>query len=122
MGTPAECEAREVVLLEHYTCMVDMECKAMIEMIQQHVIPAAKNAGVGDVAILEKEVQALEAALKQVVDAESPQKAAALARTLRLETMEKTREACDAVEALVPPSLWTLASYRDLLFLDSHKF
>jgi len=120
--TPAECEARQTVLLEHYTGMVDMECKAMVEMIQQHVIPSAKNAAVGDVASLEKEVQLLTAALNEVENAESPQKAAALARTLRLETMETTRAACDAVEALVPPNLWTLASYRELLFLDSHKF
>jgi len=119
--TPAECEAREIVLLEHYTGMVDMECKAMIEMIQQHVIPSAKAAGVGNVAELQKQVEVLEAALKEVLGTDSPQKSAALARTLRLETMEKSREVCDAVEALVPPSLWTLASYRDLLFLDSHK-
>ena len=40
---------------------------------------------------------------------------------LRLETMEEIRKKCDAVEAMVPPQLWSLATYKDLLFLDSHQ-
>jgi glutamine synthetase len=32
--------------------------------------------------------------------------------------MVDIRKVCDAVEALVPPSLWTLATYKELLFLD----
>ena len=27
---------------------------------------------------------------------------------------------CDEAESLCPPSLWTLASYAELLFLDTH--
>jgi glutamine synthetase len=119
--TAVECEARELVLLEHYTGMVEIECKAMVEMILQHVIPSMKSAGVGDITLLEKEAQLLGKALEEVHAASTPQDAAALARTLRLETMERTRELCDSVEATVPPSLWTLASYRELLFLDSHR-
>ena len=39
-------------------------------------------------------------------------------RTLRLETMLDIRKICDEAEAVVPPSLWTLATYKELLFLD----
>ena len=38
----------------------------------------------------------------------------------RLDTMIKVREVCDEAESLCPPSLWTLASYAELLFLDTH--
>ena len=43
------------------------------------------------------------------------------ARTLRLETMEELRKKCDEVEALVPPSMWTLGTYKELLFLDANQ-
>ncbi|CAK0848434.1 unnamed protein product [Prorocentrum cordatum] len=119
--TDAECEAREAVLLEHYKGTVEIECKTMIEMIHQHVIPAAKNAGVDRVAALTAEAERLSSSLSAMLAAGTPLEAARLARTLRLETMEEARKVCDETEALVPPALWTLASYRDLLFLDTHK-
>jgi len=118
--TPAECEARETVLLEHYTGTVEIECKSMIEMMHQHVIPSDKNAEAGKGDELRVQVRRLEAALAEVHAAAAPQEAARLARTLRLETMEEVRKVCDATEAAVPAGLWTLASYRELLFLDSH--
>jgi len=46
---------------------------------------------------------------------------AKLARVLRLETMEDIRKVCDKAEALVPPGLWTLGTYKELLFLDSQQ-
>jgi glutamine synthetase len=30
------------------------------------------------------------------------------------------REVCDGAEEVVPASLWTLATYKELMFLDSH--
>eukprot|EP00584_Thalassiosira_punctigera_P005522 CAMPEP_0172525800 /NCGR_PEP_ID=MMETSP1067-20121228/821_1 /TAXON_ID=265564 ORGANISM="Thalassiosira punctigera, Strain Tpunct2005C2" /NCGR_SAMPLE_ID=MMETSP1067 /ASSEMBLY_ACC=CAM_ASM_000444 /LENGTH=104 /DNA_ID=CAMNT_0013309155 /DNA_START=51 /DNA_END=361 /DNA_ORIENTATION=- len=30
------------------------------------------------------------------------------------------RTVCDAAEEVVPANLWTLATYKELLFLDSH--
>lgn len=119
--TSAELEARETVLLEHYAGVVEIECKTMIEMIQQHVIPACKRAGVGDVSALQSEAARLDKALAEVLAAGTPQESAKLARTLRLETMSEVRKLCDATEELVPPDLWTLASYRELLFLDTHE-
>ena len=43
------------------------------------------------------------------------------ARVLRLETMEAAREVCDKVEEDVPAELWTMATYKDLLFLDLNQ-
>ena len=48
-------------------------------------------------------------------------KKATLARELRLETMEEARKVCDAAEATCPANLWPMATYRDLLFLDSNQ-
>ena len=45
-------------------------------------------------------------------------KRAEAARNLRLETMEEARKVVDEVEALIPPEHWTLATYKELLFLD----
>lgn len=47
------------------------------------------------------------------------EQAATLARTLRLETMMDVRELVDEVEGVVPPANWTLATYEELLFMDS---
>ena len=41
-----------------------------------------------------------------------------LARELRLETMIAVRKTCDDAEAVCPAGLWTLATYKELLFLD----
>ena len=46
---------------------------------------------------------------------------ATAARELRLETMEAARAACDKAEETVPAVLWTLATYQELLFLDSSQ-
>ena len=35
--------------------------------------------------------------------------------------MEGIRKKCDEAEGLVPLDLWTLGTYKELLFLDSHQ-
>mmetsp|Transcript_114441 Transcript_114441/g.348174 ORF Transcript_114441/g.348174 Transcript_114441/m.348174 type:complete len:122 (-) Transcript_114441:23-388(-) len=90
-------------------------------MLRQHVIPSAKNAGLCNTEELSQAAQGLEQFLQQVQAAATPQEAARLAHSLRLEQMMEARELCDAAEALVPPSLWTLAPYRELLFMDTHS-
>merc|ERR1719247_2029293 len=42
-----ECAARRDVMLEHYVGTVEIEVKCMINMINQHVVPSVKKAGVG---------------------------------------------------------------------------
>ena len=90
----------------------------MIDMMNKNIIPSMKEAGVGHVAELQAGVTTLKAGLAAVHAAESSEGKAQLARTLRLETMTAVREVCDAAEAVCPEDLWTLATYRDLLFLD----
>jgi len=117
-----ECEARRQVLLEHYTGVVDMEAACMVDMINQHVIPSCKKAelGGGVISKLEGAVKTLKESLAKIHGAPDESEAAALARVLRLDTMAKVRDLCDDAEALVPPALWTLATYQELLFLDTH--
>jgi len=117
--TAEECAARQTVSLEAYVGVVEMEALCLIDMINQHVIPSRKAAGVGPAV---SELEGCVATLKKAVHAihsEDDEKAkGALARSLRLETMMSVREVCDAAEAVCPAEHWTLATYAELLFLD----
>lgn len=113
-----ECHARHDGILDHYTGQVEIEALCMVDMINQHVIPSVKAAGVGPLAELEAAAKTIKAAVAEIHATESSGDKAELARTLRLETMVALREHCDAAEAVVPANLWTLATYSDLIFLD----
>ena len=115
-----ELAARQDVLHDHYTGTVEMEALTMVDMINQHVIPSVKAAGVGPLSELEAAVPKLQEAVAAIHAAESSLEKARLARVLRLETMIDIRDVCDSAEAVVPADLWTLATYKELLFLDSH--
>jgi glutamine synthetase len=116
-----ECVARQDILHNHYVGTVEMEALTLIDMINQHIIPAVKLAGVGPLADLESAVTSLKASLAAVHHGNSSYEKASLARILRLETMIDVRSICDAAEEVVPAKLWTLATYKELLFLDSHS-
>jgi len=62
---------------------------------------------------LEKKLHAMEQAAEGAARAN-------VARELRLTTMDQVRDICDDVEEKVPADLWSLATYKQLLFLDSH--
>lgn len=115
-----EVLAREICLLEHYIGTVEIEAGTFIDMINQHVIPSVTSTGKGPLKDLEKGVETLKSSLKEIHDSEEPYEKAKLARVLRLETMVEIRKVCDDAEELVPNELWTLATYKELLFLDSH--
>jgi glutamine synthetase len=115
-----ECAARQDILHSHYTGTVELEARTLIDMINQHIIPSVKKAGVGPLAELEAAVVKIAAALKGIHAADGAYEAAKLSRVLRLETMIDIRGVCDAAEEVVPADLWTLATYKELLFLDSH--
>ena len=51
---------------------------------------------------------------------DSDEASAAAARVLRLETMIEVRKHVDEFEAVCPAEHWTLATYKELLFLDLH--
>jgi glutamine synthetase len=115
-----EAVARTIVMHEHYAGTVELEALTMVDMINQHVLPSAKAANIG--------TGALEAACKKVSQgvaglhgAADEYEKATLARVLRLETMEEARKVCDTIEETVPANLWTLATYKELLFFDSHQ-
>jgi glutamine synthetase len=114
-----ECLSRQEIQHEHYVGTVEMECMCLIDMINQHIIPSVKAAGVGPLAELQACVPKLKAELTKLHSGTTYEKAK-LARILRLETMIEMRDICDAAEEVCPENLWTLATYKELLFLDSH--
>ena len=114
----AECKARATVNLEHYTGFCEMEAKSMIGMLKQDIIPSATKSAPTHVAGLEAAVATLEAKLGAVHAAADAKAAAVEARELRLDVMEEIRLLCDACEADVPAADWTIATYKELLFLD----
>jgi glutamine synthetase len=116
-----ECNARTNVNLEHYIGTVEIEVRCMIDMMLQHVIPAVRAAGVGNLTELENQVSILQNAWVKTEHTEDLYDKAVAARVLRLETMITARAHCDAAEAVVPSHLWTLATYKELLFIDQHN-
>merc|ERR1712048_1344686 len=116
-----ECHSREVILHDHYSGTVEMEALCLVDLINQHIIPAVKKAGIGPLAELICDTRTLRLAIASLHDAETSYDKAKLARTLRLKTMVDIREHCDLAESLVPNDLWSLATYKELLFLDSHN-
>jgi len=116
--TKDECESREIVLHDHYTGTVEMEALALIDMLNQNIIPSVKSAEVGPLSELTAAVTTLKDAVAQIHAADTSYEKAQLARVLRLETMIDIRTVCDAAEEVVPADLWTLATYKELLFLD----
>ena len=115
-----ECEAREIVLHDHYAGTVEMEALTLVDMINQHIIPSVKSSGVGPLEDLEAAVPKIKDAVAAMHAADSSYEAAQIARELRLETMIDIREVCDAAEEVVPADMWTLSTYKELMFLDSH--
>jgi len=119
--SPAETAARAVVMYDLYSGTVEMEAKCMIDMIDQHVIPSIRAAGLEFVPALNAARESVKAGLHTLEAAESSKAKATLARVLRLDVMVEARKACDEAEAKCPANLWTLATYKELLFLDTHQ-
>merc|ERR1711935_322575 len=118
--TAEECAARQDVIHDHYSGTVEMEALTLIDMINQHVIPSVKAAGVGSLSDLQGAVKTIQDSISEIHTTDGTYDKAKLARVLRLETMIDVREVCDAAEGAVPANLWTLATYKELLFMDSH--
>ena len=116
-----ECAARREILLEGYIGTIEMEVGCMIDMINQYAIPSAKAAGI-DTSAMAEGVTKLKAGLAGIHAATDNFESAKLCRVLRLETMIEVRKTVDEVEAECPANLWSYATYKELLFLDSGKF
>lgn len=118
--TTEESTARQTVMLNHYIGTVEIEALTLIDMIQQHVIPSVKKAGVGPLDELLNSVNIVKDALASMHEIKDEKEKAKFARNLRLETMATVRKFCDDAEAVVPANEWSLATYKELLFLDQH--
>jgi|Transcript_8538 glutamine synthetase len=92
----------------------------MIDLLNQHIVPDVKEAGIGPLAELETFAPKLKTALAEIAKEKDSYKKAQMARVLRLQTMIEIREVCDEAEEVVPAKIWSLATYKELLFLDSH--
>ena len=115
-----ECVARTAVMHEHYAGSVEMEALCMVDMIKQNIIPSCKEAGMAT-AELEKAAATVAAGVAKIHAAADEEAKATVARELRLETMEEVRAICDKAEEDCPQHLWTIATYKDLLFLDANQ-
>jgi glutamine synthetase len=116
--TREECVARAVTMFNHYSSVVEIEVKCMIDMISQHIIPGLRTAGVGPVKELEESVNRLQQDFDVIHHTSDPEEKAQLSRVLRLETMIDVRKICTEAERVCPANLWTLATYKELLFVD----
>jgi glutamine synthetase len=115
-----ESLARETAMYQHYTGLVEVEAKCMVDMLNQHVIPAMKTADCGpSLDDLRGSVSVLQNSLASIHAAAEDKDKANLSRELRLKTMVDVRSLCDQAEAVCPAHLWTLPTYTDLLFLES---
>lgn len=115
--TREECVARQNVLYGHYIGTVEMEAKTLIDMIVQQILPAV-SAHV-DVAALKASVDKLRDAMTAAHHIESLHDRADAWRNIRLGEMLNVRKECDAAEGLCPATVWPIATYKQLLFLDT---
>ncbi|KAK3234346.1 hypothetical protein CYMTET_55392 [Cymbomonas tetramitiformis] len=117
--TPEEVTARQECMLAHYILTVETEVLCMIDMIKQHIIPSCKKAGVDDSACTTA-MSEMESALK-AVHAASTADGATMCRTLRLEKMRTVRAGIDELEGIIPAEMWTLGTYKELMFIDENS-
>jgi glutamine synthetase len=117
--TAEECTARQEVMLDLYITTVETECLTMQSMMLESVIPDAKKASL-DPAGLVAGVQTLKDGLAKVHAKKTTAEKAAECRVLRMDTMLEVRAVCDDIETNVPAEMWSMASYKEMLFLDTH--
>jgi glutamine synthetase len=115
-----ECAARQTVMLNQYIGVVEVEALCLIDIIRQSILPAVKASSL-PTSELENAIATLEASLHDIHHTEDEKVKAEKSRSLRLDTMISIRDVCDKVESLVPASLWPIATYKDLLFLDFNQ-
>ncbi|KAJ1488401.1 glutamine synthetase III, partial [Baffinella frigidus] len=115
-----ETQARRDIMLQHYAGIVEIEAGCMIDMVVRQIIPALRVGGI-DTKALADSANAVKTGLHALEQESDDLSKAKLARVLRLETMEKCRAISDAIEEGCPQNVWPLATYKDLLFLDSNQ-
>merc|ERR1719171_403954 len=80
-----ECASRRDVMLEHYVGTVEIEAKCLLSMLNQHVIPSVKRAGVGPkIEQFNEAAKVLQDALHIIHSEDDLKKKAEMSRMLRL--------------------------------------
>jgi glutamine synthetase len=123
-----ECKSRQNIMFLHYIGIVEMEANCLVDMVHRQIVPLLRTlileypGNIEEVDKLTRLVQDVKNGLDlvHVFKDTSLYESAKLARTLRLETMCKLRDAVDRIEGNVDPVKWPFASYKDLLFLDQN--
>ena len=141
--TPVEVAARQEILLDNYSKIINIEAQTMIEMANKEIIPAcakftadlaegiAKKAALGIPALAETDVAKKVSELTDrayaatkvledvVVEAKLIENVAEAAHNYHdkvVVAMQELRAACDAAETIVSKEYWPFPTYSDLLF------
>ena len=141
--TPVEVAARQEILLDNYSKIINIEAQTMIEMANKEIIPAcakftkdlacgiAKKAALGISALAETDIAKKVGELTDrayaatkvledvVVEAKLVEDVAEAAHNYHdkvVVAMQELRAACDAAETIVSKEYWPFPTYSDLLF------
>lgn len=137
-----EMKARQEIGLEHYSKVIDIEAKTMVDMAVKQIFPAVAKF-TGDVAALSAgkkayapvdyeesvvkslsellkkafgETEKLKAAVK-TAELEKTEKAKAeLYKSTVIPAMESLRATCDQMETLTAKDYWPMPSYTEILY------
>lgn len=118
--SPEECQARQSILLGHYIGTVEIESNIMVDMLNQQILPALRKTNNAHTKKLEILLDGLQADIARAHHLTDLTEKAAAYRHIRLVSMAGVRAESDLAEATCPLDQWPIATYRDLLFLDSH--
>ena len=124
--TPRECQARQDVSLNNYIYVVEIEGGCLVDMLNQQIIPALsavthKSRRLNEVLHrLEKGLESMQSNLEAIQSEQDLVAKAAMCERLRREVMLEVGEVCKEAESLCPLSLWPIATFKELLFLDQH--
>ena len=141
--TPVEVAARQEILLDNYSKIINIEAQTMIEMANKEIIPAcakftkdlaagiAEKAALGLSSLAETDIAkkvseltdrayaATKVLEEVVVEAKLIENVAEAAHNYHdkvVVAMQELRAACDAAETIVSKEYWPFPTYSDLLF------
>ena len=141
--TPVEVAARQEILLDNYSKIINIEAQTMIEMANKEIIPACAkftkdlSAGIAEKAALglsslaetdiakkvseltDRAYAATKVLEEVVVEAKLIENVAEAAHNYHdkvVVAMQELRAACDAAETIVSKEYWPFPTYSDLLF------
>jgi len=139
-----ELHARQEVLLEAYSMMINVEAKTMLNMAKRQILPGSSRyscrlgnavsavdaAGVNSntqknmlqkvcdlISELNKSIESLEEAVEKASGIGDVAEQAQFYRDGVFSAMETVRESADELEKIVDTDLWPLPSYAEMLFI-----